>query len=345
MGLSEELAGQLSDPGEPDINLEEGTINGKHYESPAEVKDAEAELGEDLAEPEAQGDPTGEDPLSAQDDAEDPDDGPQQKTVPLDALHAERRERQKLEGVIHTMEARFSKLMEAINSRQVPEAEAKAEPSLEERIKALGERPDEFEDPSGFDDWGRKELALREEYSEKRLKDLEEKLQEKENSEKFESTFNTLRESVVNAENSVRQQHPEYQDALTYVRTKYIESQREAGRVGTDEQFLQEALQHETKISLQMAMQGMNPAMQILQLASNLGFKPQQQGGESDGSQDSESMQKLETVEQGQNRNRRGSASGGKAATPDSLQNMGDDDFDFVLNQIKSNLDFDTPIT
>ncbi len=336
MGLSEELAASLSDPGEPDVNIDEGTIDGKAYEEPsqefehpeddidweqAETEEGEAQKAEDKAE-------------------EEPEEKPEDKqdVVPLAALHEERKRRQELESVVHELQ----KQMQGMHIQE-PAKEPSKEPTVAEQMQALGPMPDPVTDREEFESWLTKRDEIRDTALTKQAEAQTESEKRAAEERQFQQTINHAVTQISQLEERAREQHPEYDEALTFMRDKYVEQQREAGRVGTDAQFINEAKQFEAQIGVQAILQGRDPTALVLQLASHNGYKyePKPDGDEDPNPEGKENMERLNKIEQGQQRSKSAGPTG-KAATPDG-QGETDDDFDAAMAQFLSGVGFDMP--
>lgn len=333
MGMSEELAQSFVEA-EPDVNLDEGTIDGEAYQEPEEPSE--------MPETEESNQPTPEAELEAEPEVQDQSAEPEARTVPLDALHAERKRRQELEASMHNMEQRWQQMMQMMqNQQQPPQQEEQLNP--QQQIEALGKRPDQFEDPDGYDEYNQKVQDIRDQAAQARIDALEAQINNQNEERQFNETLQTTVNQMKQVEEAYKEQHPEYGEALQFMRQKYIDQQRQSGRVGTDEQFLNEAFRYEMQLGMSMTMQGINPSEKLMELAKHNGFVAQASEPAST-DEPNASMQKLENVERGQAVNKT-SGPGGKAQTLEDMANMSDDDFEAAMNQFLGGVDFDLPVS
>jgi hypothetical protein len=337
MNIAEEMAADLAGQ-EPEVDLEQGTVDGEEYETSRLddfYRDDDHGEEEDIQAKDVEPKPesTAEEQTSEEGDQESDKPAPDQPPT----IQALQQQNQNLQRTIHNMEQRFQQVVERF--QRPPEQQPAQQPkTVEERIAELGPRPDPVEDIEGFDKWTNAAQEIRESAQKEELEAIKKRVDSQDEQQLFNQTLNQVTTQIEQAEAKVRQTNPEYPDALKFLRQQYVKEQQERGRAGTEEQFLSEAMNLEVIAGINMAMRGQNPAMMVLQLAERHGFKKPEQTPA-----DNPNAEKLERIEQGQQRNKQ-HGSGGKAVSLEKLSTSDEESFEEAMGAFMSDVDFRSPM-
>lgn len=327
-----------------DVNLEGANEGGQtepeeNPEIPDDELPAYAREGGEEEQPAPQGAKDGE---GEELDTGDQGGGEQPLTVEQQ-LEATRAENERLSSSIHNMENRFNQAVNMFQQR-LAQPQPQQPLTLQQKIDALGKRPDPFQQPDEYEAHLEQVQALRDADYQEKLNALDSRVKSQEQERQFNQQLNQVTSAIEASEQQARAQHPEYDQSLAFMRSKYAESQRAAGRVGSDEQFLREAMQHEVMIAAQAILQGRDPASLVLGAARQNGFVYQ---GKTDPSGDPDpnnpeipNAGKLAKIEQGQQRNRMGKQSAGKPSLQ-TMADQSDDEFSQAMNLFMEDINFD----
>lgn len=187
--------------------------------------------------------------------AEQQEQAPQQKVVPLAALHEERREKKELKEKIRLMEERFGQLTQVVTQRLQPPQQQ--EPEL----------PDINADPVAH-------FRAKTEMLERQLQQLAQPVQQLRQQTQADQQMQALQAHVSQQEARFAQETPDYADALAHVKRTSFAGIKALGY--NDQQAM--ALMHQefAKLSHRVASSGGDVAEHVYQMALANGYTPKQ---------------------------------------------------------------------
>lgn len=179
---------------------------------------------------------------------------PQQKVVPLAALHEERREKKELREKIRLMEERFGQLTQVVSQRLQP-------PPQEAEI------PDVNVDPVAH-------FRAKTEALERELRQLREPVQQMRQQTQADQQMQALQAHVAQQEARFAQEKPDYAEALAHVKRTSFAGIKALGY--SDQQAM--ALMHQefAKLSHRIATTGGDVAEHVYEMALANGYTPKQ---------------------------------------------------------------------
>jgi len=232
------------------------------------------------------------------------------------AVVAERRKwQQRLEEANRRnqyIEERFNKMVEA--QQRWLESQSQGQQRQQE---AEPEIPDFTEDPEGH-------VRALQDRHQRQLQALEQKVSQGEEHITQQQQMQQLTSQIAAREQQFVADNPDYYDALSHVRQ--VESKRLEALGVPPEQIQQTLSQQELQMATFALRQGRNPAQAIYESAKYLGY----QGKQEEGAQDEEAAK----IEAKAKRDKAKSMGGGGKATSQSMEDLGEDEFDELMTNL-----------
>lgn len=230
----------------------------------------------------------------------------ERKQVPLHELQAERRKRQEMEQKLAEYEqrmAKYERLWEKLES-------------LEKKEEPEEEVPDYEYDPTG--------------HLKAKLEKTEEKIQQTEAEIRQQQQMAQLQQAIQTAEAAFVAEHPDYYEALNYVRDMQKKALLPiAEKQGWDDaRIMQELAMREIQGAAVLLQQNINPSEYVYEVAKQYGFKPAERG-QKDVDADLEAMEKKLAASK-----TAGGSGGSKKITREMVDEMSIPEFEAAMQEM-----------